>query len=70
MPLVMRPEWTELERLRQAETVLDHLDRLRRIQQLLVTLPGRVPSVRGWLRAAERDGQVTCVGLDRIYAGG
>ena len=60
---------------------MDHLDRLRRIQQLLVTQDregaerARLVCYSGAgftdeLRAAERDGQVSCVGLDRLYTGG
>ncbi|HWM06390.1 MAG TPA: hypothetical protein VNP92_28955 [Actinophytocola sp.] len=57
---------------------VDHLDRLRRIRQLLVAQdrPGaestRLLCFSGTgftaeLRAAERDGQVSCIGLDRLY---
>ncbi|MGH3856690.1 MAG: AAA family ATPase [Pseudonocardiaceae bacterium] len=57
---------------------IDHLERLQRIRQLLVAQDRdgaeRAVAVlqRRWLhaelRAAERDGQVSCVGLDRLYA--
>jgi len=60
---------------------MDDLDRLRRIRQLLVAQDrdgaerARLVCFSGAgftdeVRAAERDGQVTCVGLDRLYAGG
>jgi hypothetical protein len=60
---------------------MDHLDRLRRIQQLLVAQEregaerARLVCFSGAgftdeLRAAERDGRLTCIGLDRLYAGG
>lgn len=58
---------------------VDHLDRLRRIRQLLVTrdrdgaerarlLCFSAAGFTAELRAAERDGQVSCIGLDRLYA--
>ncbi|MGH8572962.1 MAG: ATP-binding protein, partial [Gammaproteobacteria bacterium] len=59
----------------------DQLDRLRRIRQLLVAQDrdgaecARLVCFSGAgftdeLRAAERDGQVVCVSLDRLYTGG
>ncbi len=58
---------------------VDHLERLRRIRQLLVAQDrdgaqsARLLCFSGAgfateLRAAERDGQVSCVGLDSLYA--
>ncbi|MGH3815819.1 MAG: ATP-binding protein [Pseudonocardiaceae bacterium] len=59
----------------------EHLERLRRVRRLLVAADrdgadsARLMcfSAAGFtddLRLAERDGQLTCVGLDRLYSGG